>query len=188
MHAAHLLIEVERYAGRWSSIRELAARAELAAEANAATPCATNVYALLTCAVASVRLGDDEEARRLERAADDFGMEGYRFESSRAELAVARGDLETLERILEGWRPEGFWDHDGVVSWINALVALERRDTIETEVPPFLKSGTYLEPFVLRALGFARGDEDLVRQAIGRFEEIGMAWHAEDTRRLLPAT
>jgi class 3 adenylate cyclase/energy-coupling factor transporter ATP-binding protein EcfA2 len=188
MHAVHLLLEVERSLGHWTPIRQLAARAEAAAEANAATPCATNVFALLSCALASVHLGDDEEARRLERAADEIGMEGYRFESFRIDLAVAREDRETLERILDGWAPEGFIEFYGVVSWLNALVALERRDEIEREAPPFLRPGSYLEPFVLRALGYARGDDDLVQRALGHFEEIGMSWHAEDTRRLSPAT
>jgi hypothetical protein len=188
MHAAHLLIEVERCAGRWDAIRDLAARAEAASDANAATPCATNVYALLASAAASVYAGDRGEAERLERAADDVGMEGYHFETSRIDLALARDDLETLERILAGWSPEGFWDYDGVISWINALVVLERREEIEREAPSFLKPGTYLEPFVVRALGFARGDAELVRQAIARFEEVGMSWYAEDTRRLLPTS
>ena len=188
MHASHLLVEVERSAGRWEAIRDLTARAEVAARANAATPCATNVYALLTCATASVLLGDGAEAERLERDADAVGMEGYHFESSRIDLALARGDLETLERILAGWQPEGLWIYDDVVSWINALVALERREEIEREAPAFQKPGSYLEPFVVRALGYARGDAELVRQAIGRFDEVGMSWHAEDTRRLLPTS
>jgi class 3 adenylate cyclase len=188
MHAAHLLIDIERLAGRWDAIHDLADRAEAASEDNAATPCATNVYALLTCATASVRLGDRGEAERLERVADGLGMEGYHFESSRIELALARGDLETLDGILAGWRAEGFWIYDDVVTWINALIALERREEVEREAPLFLKPGSYLEPFIDRALGYARRDEDLVRRAIARFEEVGMSWHADDTRRLLSST
>ena len=47
-----------------------------------------------------------------------------------------------------------------------------------------LQSGTYLEPFALRALGLVRGDEALIAQAIARFEAIGLDWHAEQTRPL----
>ena len=188
MHAAHLLVEVERCAGRWDAVRQLAPRAEAAAEANAETPCATNVYALLSCAQASEHLGDPEEARRLERAADELGLEGYRFESSRIDLALARGDRETLDHILDEWRPDGFWDYDGLVSWINALVSLQRGVEIEREVPPFSKPGSYLEPFVLRALGSARGDEELVSRAANLFADAGLSWHAEETQRLLPST
>ena len=46
---------------------------------------------------------------------------------------------------------------------------------------------TYVEPFALRALGVARADETLVRQAADRFEAIGLNWHAGETRKLLPS-
>ena len=188
MHAAALLLEVEEKLGRWAAVRELTPRTEAAAEANVSTPCASNVGSLLACALASLRLGDEAEADRLERAADDLGMEGYRFDGPRIQLELARKDLEAVERRLGAWHPDGFLDYEGVIAWLDALVALDRRDEIEREAPLFLRPATYLEPFVLRALGHARGDEELVRQAIGRFEGIGMSWHADDTRRLLPST
>ena len=188
MHACSLVINHEEVSGRWEAVRTLTDRAESAVAANAATPCATNVFALLSCALANVRLGDDAEARRLERAADDVGMEGYRFQAPHIEIAAARRDLAAIERILESWRPDGFWDHDGLISWMNGLVALGRVEQIEEEVPPFLKPGTLLEPYVERTLGVARNDPALIRRAAARFEELGLAWHAEDTRRLLPST
>jgi hypothetical protein len=49
-----------------------------------------------------------------------------------------------------------------------------------------LKPKTYLEPFALRALGFARKDDGLIAQAIQRFEAMGLDWHAAETRKLLP--
>jgi class 3 adenylate cyclase/tetratricopeptide (TPR) repeat protein len=184
MHAASLLITVQQTMGRWGAVRDLTARAEAAVAANIATPCASNVSALLACAIAHAHLGDEEEAQRLERAAEALGMEGYRFETDHVELALALGDLEGVERILTGWRPDGFWEFDGVAAWMNALMTLDRRDEIEEEAPPFLKPGTYLEPFVLRALGSARRDDDLMARAVERFEQMGLRWHAEETRRI----
>jgi hypothetical protein len=138
------------------------------------------------CALACVRLGNDQEALRLERSAEDLGMEGYSFESLYVEIAVARGDLAALERLLDAWSPEGFMDDDGLIARMNALVALERRAEIEQEAPVMLKPKTYLEPFALRALGYARGDEDLIQQAVERFEAMGLDWYATETRRLVP--
>jgi len=48
-----------------------------------------------------------------------------------------------------------------------------------------LQPGTYLEPFALRALGFARDDEGLIAQAIQRFQAMGLDWHAAETKKLL---
>jgi hypothetical protein len=52
--------------------------------------------------------------------------------------------------------------------------------------PAWLIPGTYIEPFALRALGAARGDEALIEQAIARYEGMGLDWHAEQTRKLIP--
>jgi class 3 adenylate cyclase/tetratricopeptide (TPR) repeat protein len=185
MHAAMLLVDVAQAMGRWESVRGLTGRVEAAVAANIATPCASNVGSLLICALANVHLGDDGEARRLERAADGLGMEGYAFDARYVEIATARHDTEALDARLRGWRPEGLWDYDGTVAWINALMALDRRGEIEQEAPSFLKPGTYLEPFVLRALGHARRDESLVARAAELFEAIGLSWHAAVTRRLM---
>jgi tetratricopeptide (TPR) repeat protein len=185
IHAVTLLINVEQVVGRWDVVRDLTARAESAVAANIATPCASNVRSLLTCALANVHLGNDQEARRLERSAADLGMEGYSFDSLYVEIATARGDLAALERMLGGWSPEGFGDDDGLIARMNALVALERRAEIEVEAPAMLKPKTYLEPFALRALGYARGDVGLIRQAIERFDAMGLDWHTAKTRRLM---
>jgi class 3 adenylate cyclase/tetratricopeptide (TPR) repeat protein len=186
MHAAELLDEVAGAMGRWEEIRSLTERTELAVVANIATPCASNVTSLLACARASIHLGDEAEGRRLQQSAEALGMEGYRFEAGYIEIAVALGDLDRLDRILRDWRPEGFGDYDGLIAWIDALMALGRRDEIEAEVPAFLEPGTYLEPFVLRALGFARTDGSLIEDAVRRFEHMGLPWHAAQTRTLVP--
>jgi hypothetical protein len=53
---------------------------------------------------------------------------------------------------------------------------------LEEEAPPFLRPGTYFEPFALRALGIVREDDALLEQAAAAFDELGLAWHAEQTR------
>jgi class 3 adenylate cyclase len=188
MHAAALLIDADYFRGRWERVRRLRDRTEAAVEANAATPCAANFKTLMACGVAAAFMGDTEDALRLRRSADALGMEGYRFEVDRVELALALGELDRVKEIVSSWRPDGFLEFEGVAALLNAFMALSRRNEIEQEAPAFLKPGSYLEPFVLRALGYARGDEDLIQQAIRLFEEIGMSWHADDTRRLLPST
>ena len=104
-----LLINVEQVVGRWDAVRDLTARAESAVAANIATPCATNVRSLLDCALANVHLGNEQEARRLERSAEDLGMEGYSFDALYVEIAIARGDLAEVEGMLGEWSPEGFF-------------------------------------------------------------------------------
>ena len=185
MHAATLWLDADFYRGRWDRVWGLRERTEAAVEANSATPCAANFKSLMACGVAAARLGDHEHARRLRRSAEALGMEGYRFEVDRVDLAMALGELDRVKEIVASWRPGGFLEFDGVAVWLDALMALGRRGEIEREAPPFLKPGSYLEPFVLRALGYARRDEDLVHQAVRLFGEIGMSWHAAETGRLL---
>jgi class 3 adenylate cyclase len=184
MHAAMLHADVQQTMGRWMAVRDLTERIEAAVEANVATPCSANVGALLICALANVQLGDDAEARRLERAADELGMEGYTWDPRYVEIATARRDLEALEALLARWQPEGLWDYDGVIAWSNALVALDRRAEIEEKTPMFMSLGPYVEPFLLRALGAARQDDALIDRAAGLFEGMGLPWHAEETKRL----
>ena len=187
LHAVSLLIGVEQAEGRWEAARELTSRAEPAVADNIATPCILNVSSLLALALANVRLGDDVEADRLEREADALGMEGYGawLDPLHVEIAVARGDTAEVERKLSEWQPEGFEDVDGLIAWLNALVALDRGPEIEAEAPPLVKPDTYLEPFALRALGFARNDDSLITRAIERFTAMGMDWYATETSNLL---
>jgi tetratricopeptide (TPR) repeat protein len=187
MHAVGLFLRAGLAAGSWTAVRDLTSRAEAAVAANIATPCVTNASSLLRCALANVRLENDQEARRLERAADDLGMEGYglMLDPLRVEIAIARGALPELERLLREWSPRGFYDIDGLIARLDALIALGRRAEIENEAPAAMKPGTYLEPFALRALGFAREDQALIAQAIQRFEAMGLDWHAADTKKLL---
>jgi class 3 adenylate cyclase/tetratricopeptide (TPR) repeat protein len=185
MHAAGILAAVAQAAGRWTVVRDLTSRVEAAVQANIATPCVSNAMSPLRCALASVLLGDDGEAQRLERISDDLGMEGYGLwlDPLRVEIAIARGATAEVERLLGELGPRGLDDVDGLVARLNALVAVGRRAEIEQEAPAAAKAGTYLEPFALRALGFARQDQGLIGKAIERFEALGMAWHAAETRK-----
>ena len=114
-------------------------------------------------------------------------MEGYSafFDPMRIEISLARGDPAEVERKLGEWSPGGFQDLHGLVARLNALVFLGRRAEIEQEAPAISMPGTYLEPFALRALGFARADNGLIEQAVERFVEMGLGWHAAETRKLL---
>ena len=79
-------------------------------------------------------------------------------------------------------RPFGF---DRAAALFDALVALGYRHAIEAGAPEWLRPGTYVEPFALRALGFARGDESMLTDAAARFEEMELDWFAGETRKLL---
>lgn len=190
MHAALMLVAIEQLAGRWDAVRNLTSRVEAAVTANIATPCVSNPLSLFRCALANVRLGNDQEARRLERKADDLGMEGYAvaLDPRRVEIATARGALAEVERLLDAWSPPGLSDVEGLAVRLDALIALGRREEIENEAPALVKPGTYVEPFALRALGFAREDDGLIAAAVQRFEAMGMAWHVAETKKLLPAS
>ena len=112
------------------------------------------------------------------------------FEPARLRLALARGDLGTLERLVES----RFQYRRGLQSplvpvWSAALldtcVALGDRERIEAEAPKWTDPGTYAEPFAIRALGIAREDGALVQRALERFEALQLEWHAAQTRTFL---
>jgi len=185
LHAAWLLIDVEVASGCWDVVRGLTSRAESAVAANIATPCAANVRSLLDCALGNIHLGNEQEARRLERSAEGLGMEGYSFDATYVEIAIARVDLGEVERRLTEWSPEGFLDLEGSIARLNGLVALGRRSEIEEEAPAMVKPKTYLEPFALRALGYARGENELIQRAVERFQVMGLDWHAAETGNMI---
>ncbi|MEJ7569815.1 MAG: organomercurial lyase [Gaiellaceae bacterium] len=69
---------------------------------------------------------------------------------------------------------------------LDALGALGDRQRVEEEATPLLRPGTYLEPFAPRALGGVRADRNLVERAAAHFEQMGLPWHAAQTRLLIP--
>ncbi|TMB49096.1 MAG: hypothetical protein E6J50_08740 [Chloroflexi bacterium] len=161
-------------------------RTELAVAENAGTPCVYNARCLLSCAAACGELGLDAEARRLEDAAAALGFEGYGLvlDPLRARLALARGDLEALAGLVDGsqkW-PWFIWNHVfGAATRLEALVAVGHLDQAEEDATRLLQPETFLEPFALRTLGFARKDEGLLARAVERFEALGLLWDASRT-------
>jgi len=186
LHAAWLLVDIERVTGRWNDVHALTSRAEEAVAANVATPCVTSALSLLACALAAAIRGERQESRRLERAADELAMEGYDplLNPARVELALVRGDLDEVEHRLREWVLPVRERRDSLISRVNALVALGRHEEIEQEAPALLRMRTYPEPFALRALGSARDDAELMSEAIEHFQAMGLEWHAQQTRHL----
>jgi class 3 adenylate cyclase/DNA-binding SARP family transcriptional activator len=186
LHGVAVLLEVEQMAGDWERIRALTGRAEQVVD-QSTTRCLHNRLALLTCALASAYLGDEEEARRLEARSEESGIELYGRAESAIGLALLRGDLAETERLLDELeRPRKSLMRSRklapITARLDALAALGRWGTIESDAVPLLKPGIYLEPFALRALGGARQDPRLVEKAARCFEALGLIWHAAHTR------
>jgi class 3 adenylate cyclase len=186
LHGVAFLLEVEELAAGWQRICELTPRAERAVEAS--TRCIHQPRSLVVCALAAAALGEDDEALRLESAAGALGAEEYgRVVDSRIRLALLRGDLAAVERlVVESEAPQKSLIRSSKVAPIaarlDALAALGRTEQVEVEASVLLRPGTYLEPFALRALGLVRADEGLREEAAARFEAMGLDWHAAQTR------
>jgi hypothetical protein len=158
----------------------LARRAETAAAANLETPCAFNWRSLLLCALAYALEGDDTEARRLEERAREIARLGQpaATEPALLRLALLRGDVETIERLLETLRPRGGpWDIDAAAARLDALGALGDIERVEAEAAPWLQLDCYTQPFAMRAVGAVRGDASLLEHAAVTFEALGLGWH-----------
>ena len=178
---------VEELAGSWDAARELRETAEQTVAENA-TRCVFNPRSLLVCALASELAGDEGEAQRLEEAADSLGMEGFGLsvDAPRLRLAIARGELGTVEQLLaDATEPAYFVRLPALTARLDALAALSDRPRLEAEAPPLLRPATYVEPFALRALGLVRDDEEFLAKAVARFEAMGLGWHAGETRALM---
>jgi hypothetical protein len=192
VHGVAILGEIEELLGQWERVHELQERTATIVGTNLATPCVRNARALLVCALANACLGDDDGARRFEDLARDHWVEGYGpfLDTPRMRLALVRGDLDTVERLLDepeqsrGWY-KGWLSLVTRVARLDALAALGRRDRAEAEASPLLRPGKYPEPFALRALGIVRGDDELIAQADDRFRALKLDWHADQTAQLL---
>ena len=195
VHALAVMLFIEEAQGQWDEIRRLQPRVERAVADNASTPCLLNPRTLLSCAVACAELGLDPDAQRLEAAAVAQGFEGVVpsvwLDPPLAHLALLRDDLDRVDALLEAFGAPWHWSADGslygLATKLDALIAVGRTGEAETAATALLQSGTYLEPFALRTLGLVRTDPTLTEQAVGRFEAMGLGWHAAKTRALAGA-
>ena len=187
VHSIAVTLDVEELAGDWEAIRGLTPLAETTVAANAETPCVRNVRSLLVCALASAELGDDVRARELEQAAEAWNMQDFGAWKAEAllRLALVRGDLDTVRRIVaEESNFRAALGPAPFAAQLDALAALRDRAGVE-EAARLVTESPYLQPFALRALGVVREDGASVEEAAARFEALGLAWHAAETRRLL---
>ena len=189
LHGIAHSVNIAAHAGCWDAIRELTSRVEGAVEANLTTPCPLNIVSLLNCALADAQHGNTDEAGRLEERADAIGMEGIGVFVYRPKLALTlvRNDLAELRRLVDAMGPEELepWAFGPRAARFDALVALGDHERIESEAPEYIRPRTFVEPFALRALGAARDDQTLIKQAAARFEAMGLAWHTNQTQKLL---
>ena len=186
VHGVHMQLRVEVLAGRWDTVRSLSPKAERSVEANAATPCTANSTILLYCALASAQYGESAEALGFQRQAEQWDA-GKESDALNLWLALACNDLTGLRRLVDLMAPVAFkpFEFDRSAALLDALVALGDRARIECDAPQWLGPGTYVEPFALRALGFARTDRSLVARAASRFDDMGLDWFASETGKLL---
>lgn len=189
LHGIGYALWIEELMGSWNTIVELAPRAERRVAENE-TPCPQGPRSLLVCALANAHLRNEQAARRLEKCADDLGMEGYALVLGplRIRLALVRGQLAVVERLLVETIPREELDlglFTALTARLDALVALRDRQRVEAEAPPLVLPRTYVEPFALRALGVLREEETLIAEAAARFAAMELDWHAGETRRLL---
>jgi hypothetical protein len=190
VHGVAVPCEVAELRGDWQQILELEQAVVERVDANLDTPCVRNARTLLLCAVAREEAGDAEAARQLEARAQELWMHGHGLvlDAAVLKLALARGDLDTLERVCEGGlrlRRQTWFFVSTVIAQLDALAALRRAEEVEAVAREHSRPGTVLEPFALRALGLAKGDRALLEQALARFEGFRLDWHAERTRELI---
>jgi len=194
VHAVAVPMEIEELLGEWEQVRLFRLEAEAAVERNLATPCVRNARSILLCALAEEIAGNHDEATTLIAHADELRMEGHGLviDGPRVRLELIRRNLDAVRRLLGDDDPvakrrTGY--HLSRISIrLDALAALRERSKIEQEAPQHVKPGTYLEPFALRALGIARGNEALIQQAQEGFNNLGLTWHAAQTQHFLDSS
>ena len=188
LHAVSLKLELCDLTADWTGIADATERTIELVTKNLATPCLRNARDLLLCTAAHVALGNDDDARRLEREADGLAREGHERELAhpRLRIALARGDTTAASSLVQIEPQRRFvWGAATYATLLDALVALQDHARIEREAPPLLQQGAVVEPFALRALGAARGDDGLLVDADARFAALGLEWHRAQTGRLL---
>ncbi len=188
LHGVSGLLELEELLGNWGTVAGLQTQVQSAVEANTATPCVRNARSLLVCALARAYLGDEESSETLERQAEAHAMSGYGtvIDTPRLRLALHRNDLAAVASLLgnPAVRRSNWFYLSSMAAHLDGLAALGARDRVEAEAAR-VGPDTYLEPFALRACGIVRGDGELIAEAVELFEDLGLEWHAAETRALL---
>jgi len=188
LHAISLTLEIADGLGDWEALAAGTGDVLDAVARNLATPCVRNSRGILLLALSHLSLGDETRAFELEQEADRIAGQGYDtyLSGPRIRIALARGDRASAESLAELPIERSFvWGPAVFAARLDVLLALGQHDRIEREAPSLLQQGTLLEPFALRALGAARHDDEHLERAQTRFEELGLAWHAAQTERLL---
>ncbi len=189
IHGLAVLTELEELAGGWETIFGYRDRVETVVLGNRDTPCMRSPRILLVSAVAALRLDDAERARELETLADDFAVEGFghTLDTPRIRLALLRKELDVAERLVAEPLPDRGWHR----AWLLLATLSARLDAFaalgnvrELENWPRPRRGTYLEPFLLRALGIVHEDEARLARAAELFEALRLKEHAKETRAL----
>jgi hypothetical protein len=94
--------------------------------------------------------------------------------------------MDALLADGSGWYERGHGTSLATIAIeLDGLAALGRTELIEERASALLGTSSYLEPFVLRALGVVCEDDALIGQALVGFEALELTWHADETRRLL---
>jgi hypothetical protein len=188
VHGFAIRVMVERAYANWEAIRGLTAQIEAASAANVATPCPYNRGLLVALAAAWTYGGDTSEADRLLAQAEALGMESYRRFLARHSLllAIARDDRAEIRAVIDQFRPD-WLAHDDWEHWSNlfdGLALLGERERIEAEAGRWLARDAFVTPFALRALAVVRGDPSLLDDAAARFDSMGAALRAAETRAM----
>jgi hypothetical protein len=188
VHAISLKLELAETLGDWPALAAETDRAAVAVAENLATPCVRNARDFLLCSLAYLCLGDHERGLELQRRGEQLAGEGHEgaLNPPRLRMALVRGDSEALRALVQTPLHRSFvWGPAAFATRLDTLVALREHEWIEREASPFVRPGTYVEPFALRALGAARGDDELLARADASFAALGLEWHRSQTERLL---
>jgi tetratricopeptide (TPR) repeat protein len=190
LHGVALWMEFHEVTADWDAVRSLIPRTRAAVADNLSTPCVRNTRSLLICAAACAALGDQEEARALEREAVSIQPEGYDviLQGPRIRLALAQGDLEAVRDLSDhaniGRRH--LWTYAGTVAaYLDAVAALRDLDRAERDAPQFLGSRSVLEAFAMRTLGVVRADRSLLEEAAALFARLGFEQQSANTRSVM---
>ena len=188
VHAISLHLEIGELVGDWEALASLTDRTFDLVTRNSATPCVRNPRDLLLCGAAHLVLGDEQRAAELERESARIAGEGYDtyLSAPRLRMALVRGERASADRLVRLPAERAFvWGAGVFAVRLDGLVALRLIDVIEVEASALCQEGTVVEPFALRALGFARRDDELLAKADERFAALGLEWHRAQTERLL---